>query len=147
MSPKVPGFVTLHMGITLVTSSASHDRIAFGQDWLIERRPAEELLIIGPTLTASNEIARKVTKSKGASFGYHRMTLAQLASTLARPTLVAKNLILSFPKIISARNYGATQIGLVWWRWFRIAARPVVAAHPCPIPGVCEFRCNRTNIM
>jgi hypothetical protein len=66
---------------------------------------------------------------------------------IAIPVFPNRCFRLSFPKIISARNYGATQIGLVWWRWFRIAARPVVAAHPCPIPGVCEFRCNRTSIM
>jgi ATP-dependent helicase/nuclease subunit B len=81
------------MGVTVITSFASHNRIARGQDWLKARRPAEELLLIGPTLVAANEIARKAAQSKGASFGYHRMTLAQLASALARPGLVAKNLV------------------------------------------------------
>src|SRR5271165_3101437 len=81
------------MGVTVVASTSNHSRIASGHDWLKVRRPAEELLIIGSTLVAANEIARKLTQSKGASFGYHRMTLAQLASAFARPGLVAKNLV------------------------------------------------------
>ena len=66
-------------------SAASHHRIARGRDWLEARAPAEEVLIIGATLGAANEVARSVAQTKGASFGYHRMTLGQLASTLARP--------------------------------------------------------------
>jgi ATP-dependent helicase/DNAse subunit B len=81
------------MGFTVVASASSHARIASGQDWLKARRPAEELLIIGPTLVAANEIARSVTRAKGASFGHHRMTLGQLASTLARPALTAQNIV------------------------------------------------------
>ena len=78
------------MGVTVVTSSASYRRIACGRDWLEARAPAEEVLIIGATLGAANEVARSVAQSKGASFGYHRMTLGQLASTLARPALTAQ---------------------------------------------------------
>ena len=78
------------MTFTIVASAASDRRIASGQDWLKARRPAEELLIIGPTLVAANEIARSVAQAKGASFGYHRMTLGQLASALARPALTAQ---------------------------------------------------------
>jgi ATP-dependent helicase/nuclease subunit B len=81
------------MDLTVITSASSHVRIASGQDWLKGRRPTEETLIIGPTLVAANEIARSVTRNKGASFGYHRMTLGQLASKLARPTLTTKNLV------------------------------------------------------
>jgi ATP-dependent helicase/nuclease subunit B len=72
------------MGLTVVTSAASHRRIACGRDWLKTRSPAEEVLIIGATLGAANEVARSLAQSKGASFGYHRMTLGQLASVLAR---------------------------------------------------------------
>src|SRR5215472_2229782 len=81
------------MGLTVVASASGHFRIAFGQDWLKARRPAEELLIIGPTLVAANEVARRLVETKGASFGYHRMTLGQLASTVARLSLTAQNLV------------------------------------------------------
>lgn len=81
------------MGVTVVTSSASYRRIACGRDWLEARAPAEEVLIIAATLGAANEVARSVAQSKGASFGYHRMTLGQLAATLARPALVAQTAV------------------------------------------------------
>ncbi len=81
------------MGLTVVTSAAGHRRIACARDWLKTRSPAEEVLIIGATLGAANELARSLAQSKGASFGYHRMTLGQLAVTLARPALVAQTTV------------------------------------------------------
>jgi ATP-dependent helicase/nuclease subunit B len=81
------------MGLTVVTSAASHYRVACGEDWLKARASAEEVLIIGATLGAANEIARSLVQTKGASFGYHRMTLGQLASTLARPALTAQRTV------------------------------------------------------
>jgi ATP-dependent helicase/nuclease subunit B len=65
------------MGATVVISSASHHRIARGRAWL-ERAPAEEVLILGTTPDAANGLARIVVQTKGAAFGYHRMTLARL---------------------------------------------------------------------
>ena len=81
------------MGVTVVTSSASYRRIACARNWLEARAPAEEVLIIAATFGAANEVARSVAQSKGASFGYHRMTLGQLAATLARPALVAQTTV------------------------------------------------------
>ena len=81
------------MGLSVVASVASHQRIACGEDWLKARGPAEEVLIIGATLGAANEIARSLARTKGASFGYHRMTLGQLASALARPVLAAQRTV------------------------------------------------------
>jgi ATP-dependent helicase/nuclease subunit B len=81
------------MGLTVITSASSYQRLACAQNRLKSRRTAEEILIIGRTLGTSNEIARMLALSKGATFGHYRMTLAQMASTLARPGLVAKNLV------------------------------------------------------
>src|SRR5262245_4993578 len=78
------------MGITAVTSAASHQRIARARSWLDARRPEDEVLIIGATPGAANELARNIAQAKRASFGYHRLTLGQLASTLARPLLSAQ---------------------------------------------------------
>ena len=68
------------MGPTVVTAAASRHRIARGRDWLHARRHAEEVLIIGPTLGAANELTRSLAQEKRASFGYHRLTLGQLVS-------------------------------------------------------------------
>jgi len=81
------------MGITVIKSTAGHHRIARGQNWLNAKRPAQEVLIIGATLSAANELARCVAREKRASFGYHRLTLGQLASTLARPALTAQKMV------------------------------------------------------
>jgi len=68
------------MGLTVVTSAASRHRIAHARDWLHARQPAEEVLIIGATLRAANELTRDLAQEKRASFGYHRLTLGQLVS-------------------------------------------------------------------
>ena len=81
------------MGLTTVTSAASRHRIARARDWLNARRPAEEVLIIGATLGAGNELTRGLAQEKRASFGYHRLTLGQLASALARPALSAQRTV------------------------------------------------------
>jgi len=80
------------MGFSVVTSAAGLHRIALARDWLGARAPAEEILIIGASLGAANELARSLAQEKRASFGYHRLTFAQLASALAlraQPRIVA----------------------------------------------------------
>jgi ATP-dependent helicase/nuclease subunit B len=81
------------MGFSVVTSAAGHHRIALARDWLGARAPAEEILIIGATLGAANELARSVAQDKRASFGYHRLTFGQLASALARSVLAARRTV------------------------------------------------------
>jgi hypothetical protein len=68
---------------SLLISTASHRRLARALAWLEARAPAEEVLIIGATLDAANELARRVVQARGAAFGWHRLTLAQLAAVLA----------------------------------------------------------------
>jgi hypothetical protein len=43
-------------------------------------------------LDAANELVRRVAKKKGAAFGWHRLTLAQLAFAVAAPVLAARGL-------------------------------------------------------
>ena len=81
------------MGIVAVTSAANHDRILFGQEWLKTKGPAEEVLIIGSTLAAANEITRSLIREKRAAFGYHRLSWGQFASTLARPLLAVQRTV------------------------------------------------------
>src|SRR6516225_1433935 len=81
------------MSLSVVASVDSNRRIACGRDWLKSRGPAEEVLIIGATLGAANEIARALAQAKRASFGYHRLTFGQLASALARPVLAAQRTV------------------------------------------------------
>src|SRR5215831_11035994 len=71
----------------------SHRRRARARAWLEAREPAEEVLIIGATLDAANEVARGVAQMKGAAFGWHRLSLTQLAAALAAPTLAARSTV------------------------------------------------------
>ncbi len=80
------------MGATACISSTSHRRIARALAWLKARAPAEELLIIGASLDAANELARGVVQTSGGAFGWHRFTLAQLAAALAAPTMAARGI-------------------------------------------------------
>jgi hypothetical protein len=52
-------------------SSMNHRRIARARAWLKARAPAEELLIIGASLDAANELARGVVQTSGSAFGWH----------------------------------------------------------------------------
>ena len=45
------------------------------------------------TAIAANELARDALKAKGAAFGWHRLTFAQLAVSIAKPVLTDRGLI------------------------------------------------------
>jgi hypothetical protein len=82
----------LRMSVHAVISSTGHRRIHCAQRWLENRAAAEEVLIVGATLVAANELARTVAKKKGAVFGWHRLTLPQLAFAIAAPIFAARGL-------------------------------------------------------
>jgi ATP-dependent helicase/nuclease subunit B len=82
----------LRMSVHAVISSTGHRRIHCAQRWLENRAAAEEVLIVGATLDAANELARKVAKKKGAAFGWRRLILPQLAFVIAAPILAARGL-------------------------------------------------------
>jgi hypothetical protein len=52
------------MSRIVVTYSAARTRIRRAEAWLESRNPDEELLVIGATLDAANELARQVAKKK-----------------------------------------------------------------------------------
>jgi hypothetical protein len=80
------------MTTTVVTSVGSLSRIDRARAWLETRADAEEVLILGASLGAANELARGLAKTKGAAFGWHRLTLAQLAANIASPVLTERGL-------------------------------------------------------
>ena len=80
------------MSAIVATSAVNHRRIGRARAWLESRVRAEVVLIIGASLDAANELARRVAEEKGASFGWHRLTLPQLAAALAAPVLAERKL-------------------------------------------------------
>ncbi len=81
------------MDATAFISFTNHRRIARARAWLAARSPAEELLIIGASLDAANELAPGVVQTSGSAFGWHRFTLAQLAATLSAPKMAARGIV------------------------------------------------------
>jgi ATP-dependent helicase/nuclease subunit B len=81
------------MSATAVTSAVNHRRIRRARAWLESRELAEEVVIVGSSLDAANELGRRVVKEKGAAFGLHRITLSQLAAAIAAPTLARLGLV------------------------------------------------------
>jgi ATP-dependent helicase/nuclease subunit B len=80
------------MNCVAFVSAANRPRIRRAEAWLESRAAAEELLIVAATLDAANELARGVAKKKGAAFGWHRLTLPQLAFAIAARALAARGL-------------------------------------------------------
>jgi ATP-dependent helicase/nuclease subunit B len=81
------------MNPTVVVSVASSRRIARAKTWLTSRPQTEEVLVVGATLDAANELARQVVQDKGAAFGWHRLSFSQLAATIAAPLLAERGLV------------------------------------------------------
>ncbi len=81
------------MSAIAVTSTVSRRRIWRARAWLESRMQAEEVLVVGATLDAANELARGVAKENGAAFGWHRLTLPQVAAAVAAPLLATRGLV------------------------------------------------------
>src|ERR671923_59086 len=64
-------------------SSSSVERLAATGAFLERVSNATEVLIVGGTRDAADDLARRVTASRGATFGLHRASLTQLAVRLA----------------------------------------------------------------
>ena len=64
----------------MVKPAAGHRPLAYS--------PPEAVQTTGTVHNAANELARSLAKTKGAAFGWHRMTLAQLAANIASPALI-----------------------------------------------------------
>src|SRR6202047_2264576 len=81
------------MSANAIISAVNHRRIRRARAWLEGRAAAEEVLIVGATLDAANELARGVAKEKGAAFGWDRLQWSQLAAAIAAPVLATRGLI------------------------------------------------------
>ena len=73
------------MSANAIVSAANDRRIRRARAWLEGRLACEEVLIVGASPDAANELARSVATTKGAAFGWHRLTL--LLPLLRRPFL------------------------------------------------------------
>src|ERR671922_2583043 len=64
-------------------SSSSAERVVAAAAFLERVPPATEVLLVGASRDAADDLARRVTAARGATFGLHRVSLTQLAVRLA----------------------------------------------------------------
>jgi ATP-dependent helicase/DNAse subunit B len=81
------------MSVMAILSVSSKRRLAWARAWLDSRGRIEEILLLGATLDAANELARVGARHKGAAFGWHRLSMLQLASAVAAPVLATRGLV------------------------------------------------------
>jgi ATP-dependent helicase/nuclease subunit B len=81
------------MDLLAVTSASSRRRIERARSWLESRERDEELVVIGATVGAANELARQVASRIGAAFGWHRISLPQLVSIVAAQELNRRGVV------------------------------------------------------
>ncbi|MEM9384131.1 MAG: PD-(D/E)XK nuclease family protein [Pseudomonadota bacterium] len=79
------------MSVEVCVTAAATARLDAAARWLAAREASEPLLIVGPTVQAANEIVYQHLGSTGGVFGWHRLTLNQLASQLALPALIMRD--------------------------------------------------------
>jgi len=75
-----------------VISTDSRSRLERARAWLGARPGAEEVVIVAANIEAASQLARDLVRSTGSAFGWHRLTLAQLAAAMALPALAGRGL-------------------------------------------------------
>src|SRR5207249_10644686 len=71
----------------LVGGADAPARLAAAAAWLGARAPAAEVLVVGPSWEACDDLVRAPAAPTGARFGTFRLTLDRLAVRLATPAL------------------------------------------------------------
>ncbi|NUQ76426.1 MAG: PD-(D/E)XK nuclease family protein, partial [Polyangiaceae bacterium] len=87
----------------LLASPIAAQRLERAAGWLELKKRDRHVVIVGASLEAANDIARKVLAKKGgAAFGWQRMTLGRLAASLAVVGLAERGLVPAGPLPLEA---------------------------------------------
>jgi RecB family exonuclease len=78
--------------IEVVESAWAAERLEAAGRFLETFPPSTEILLVGASRDAVDDLARDVTRRRGASFGLHRYSLTQLAARLALGELTRRGL-------------------------------------------------------
>ena len=73
-----------------MVSASGRVRLEAADAFLARWPAATEVLVVGATREAADDLCRRVAATRGATFGLHRFTLTQLASRIAAATLAAR---------------------------------------------------------
>jgi hypothetical protein len=78
------------VGQLTVVSASGRVRLEAAAAFLARWPAATEVLVVGATREAADDLCRQVAATRGATFGFHRFTLTQLASRIAAPARAAR---------------------------------------------------------
>jgi ATP-dependent helicase/nuclease subunit B len=76
----------------ILQSPSAAERIAAATEFIGSFTPATELLLVGSSREAVDDMVRGFARTSGATFGLHRFSLTQLAARLAAPRLALDGL-------------------------------------------------------
>jgi hypothetical protein len=113
--------------VRLLESAAAAERLAAAAQFLDSIAPGTEVLIVGPSRAAVDDLVRGLSVHRPATFGWHRFTLTQLAARLAAPALSADALA---PCTALAAEAVATRASFEALRTDRIPFFAPVARYP-----------------
>jgi CRISPR/Cas system-associated exonuclease Cas4 (RecB family) len=77
----------------IIVATAAATRVAEARAWLDAYAAAAEVLVVGASWDAADDLVRAAALAQGARFGTTRLTLGTLAGILATPTLAAAALV------------------------------------------------------
>jgi ATP-dependent helicase/nuclease subunit B len=78
--------------IRIVESPAARDRLAAAETFLDELPSGSDVVIVGASRSAVDDLVRQVSARAAATFGLHRFSFTQLAARLAAPALALRGL-------------------------------------------------------
>ncbi|MBI3493355.1 MAG: hypothetical protein HY047_16475, partial [Acidobacteria bacterium] len=73
----------------VVTSTSAASRLDAAKRFLAGRPPASELVIVGASRGAADDLARAIARGAGATFGLHRFSLTEVAARAAASAINA----------------------------------------------------------
>ena len=84
--------MSLPRSLRIIESSDGAQRLRAAADWVGARSRDGDVLIVGASRGAADDLARAVAKTRGGALGLYRFSFAQLAARLAAPVLAAKGI-------------------------------------------------------
>src|SRR5688572_22602590 len=78
-----------NLGVRALRSASASIRLHEARRFLDTFSPGTEVLLLGGSRGAVDDLARTIAMEKGASFGLHRLSFTQLAARLAAADLAA----------------------------------------------------------
>ena len=94
-----------HMpAISVLISASAARRLDAARRFLEALPPAAEATLVGASREAADELVRALSTTRGATFGWHRFSLPQLASRAASLDLARMQMATEGKKLLRARH-------------------------------------------